>query len=196
MGQHTRYSSAHGTHHKVRDASGSILHRERCPHRARTARAFLATLFSIFKFFSGWQVRGGLRGTHTTTEASTPASSPKVVVAAHTPCQGRAVGRGRRKCRTLRYGRSTEEPSAPQGAQACGAVLNVSRFDMLLNGVPIPMMQPFRFVLRFDCHDVGYQEASSSSSSMDVSDEPKDDESESESESESEPRRLVADGCP
>ena len=28
-----------------------------------------------------------------------------------------AVGRGRRGCRTLRYGRSTEEPSAPQGAQ-------------------------------------------------------------------------------
>ena len=67
---------------------------------------------------------------------------------------------------------------------------------MLLNGVPIPMMQPFRYVLRIDCHDVGYEEASSSSSSADVSDEPEDDESESESESESEPRRLVADGCP
>ena len=35
---------------------------------------------------------------------------------------------------------------------------------MLLNGVPIPMMQPFRFVSCFDCHDVGYKEASSSSS--------------------------------
>ena len=54
-----------------------------------------------------------------------------MVVAAHTPCQGRAVGRGRRGCRTLRYGRSTEEPSAPQGAQACGAVSNVSRFAVL-----------------------------------------------------------------
>ena len=62
-----------------------------------------------------------------------------------------ATGAVTRQARHLRppvegegYGRSTEEPSAPQGAQACGAVLNVSRFDMLLNGVPIPMMQPFR----------------------------------------------------
>ena len=109
-----------------------------------TAQAFPATLFCIFQFFSGWQGHGGLSGTHTTTEASTPASSPKVVVAAHTPCQGRAVGRGRRRCRTLWYGRSTEEPSAPQGAQACGVVSNASRFDVLLNGVPIPMMQLFR----------------------------------------------------
>ena len=84
-------------------------------HRARTAHAFLPTLSCIFHIFSGWQGRGGLRGKHTTTEASTPSSSPMVVVAAHTPCQGRAVGRGRRGCRTLRYGRSTEEPSAPQG---------------------------------------------------------------------------------
>ena len=76
-----------------------------------TARAFLPTLSCIFHIFSGWQGRGGLRGKHTTTEASTPSSSPMVVVAAHTPCQGRAVGRGRRGCRTLRYGRSTEEPS-------------------------------------------------------------------------------------
>ena len=108
---------------------GKHTHRaHRVVHRARTARAFLPTLSCIFHIFSGWQGRGGLRGKHTTTEASTPSSSPMAVVAAHTPCQGRAVGRGRRGCRTLRYGRSTEEPSAPQGAQACGAVLNVSRF--------------------------------------------------------------------
>ena len=117
-------------------------------HRARTALIFLPTLSCIFHIFSGWQGRGGLRGKHTTTEASTPSSSPMVVVAAHTPCQGRAVGRGRRGCRTLRYGRSTEEPSAPQGAQACGAVSNVSRFavlnalvsrfGVLLLGVPKP----------------------------------------------------------
>ena len=100
-------------------------------HRARTALTFLPTLSCIFHIFSGWQGRGGLRGKHTTTEASTPSSSPMVVAAAHTPCQGRAVGRGRRGCRTLRYGRSTEEPSAPQGAQACGAVSNVSRFAVL-----------------------------------------------------------------
>ena len=81
-------------------------------HRACTALTFLPTLSCIFHIFSGWQGRGGLRGKHTTTEASTPSSSPMVVVAAHTPCQGRAVGRGRRGCRTLRYGRSTEEPSA------------------------------------------------------------------------------------
>ena len=80
-----------------------------------TARAFLPTLSCIFHIFSGWQGHGGLRGKHTTTEASTPSSSPMVVVAAHAPCQGRAVGRGRRGCRTLWYGRSTEEPSAPQG---------------------------------------------------------------------------------
>ena len=100
-------------------------------HRARTALRFLPTLSYIFHIFSGWQGRGGLRGKHTTTEASTPSSSPMVVVAAHTPCQGRAVGRGRRGCRTLWYVRSTEEPSAPQGAQACGAVSNVSRFAVL-----------------------------------------------------------------
>ena len=100
-------------------------------HRARTALRFLPTLSCIFHIFSGWQGRGGLRGKHTTTEASTPSSSPMVVVAAHTPCQGRAVGRGRRGCRTLRYGRSTEEPSAPHGAQACGPVSNVSRFAVL-----------------------------------------------------------------
>ena len=57
-------------------------------------------------------------------------------------------GRGGRGCRTLRYGRLTEEPSAPQGAQACGAVSNVSRFAVLnalvsrfgalLLGVPKP----------------------------------------------------------
>ena len=128
---------------------GKRTHRaHRVVHRARTARVFLPTLSCIFHIFSGWQGRGGLRGKHTTTEASTPSSSPMVVVAAHTPCQGRAVGRGRRGCRTLRYGRSTEEPSAPQGAQACGAVSNVSRFAVLnalvsrfgalLLGVPKP----------------------------------------------------------
>ena len=123
-------------------------HAHRVVHRARTALTFLPTLSCIFHIFSGWQGRGGLWGKHTTTEASTPSSSPMVVVAAHTPCQGRAVGRGRRGCRTLRYGRSTEEPSAPQGAQACGAVSNVSRFAVLnalvsrfgalLLGVPKP----------------------------------------------------------
>ena len=113
----------------------------RCAPRVRFYQPFPA-------FFTGWQGRGGLRGKHTTTEASTPSSSPMVVVAAHTPCHGRAVGRGRRGCRTLRYSRSTEEPSAPQGAQACGAVSNVSRFAVLnalvsrfgalLLGVPKP----------------------------------------------------------
>ena len=128
---------------------GRYTHRaHRVVHRARTALRFLPTLSCIFHIFSGWQGRGGLRGKHTTTEASTPSSSPMVVVGAHTPCQGRAVGRGRRGCRTLRYGRSTEEPSAPQGAQACGAVSNVScfavlnalvsRFGVLLLGVPKP----------------------------------------------------------
>ena len=97
---------------------GRYTHRaHRVVHRARTALTFLPTLSCIFHIFSGWQGRGGLRGKHTTTEASTPSSSRMVVVAAHNPCQGRAVGRGRRGCRTLRYGRSTEEPSAPQGAQ-------------------------------------------------------------------------------
>ena len=111
---------------------GRYTHRaHRVVHRARTALRFLPTLSYIFHIFSGWQGRGGLRGKHTTTEASTPSSSPMVVVAAHTPCQGRAVGRGRRGCRTLWYVRSTEEPSAPQGAQACGAVSNVSRFAVL-----------------------------------------------------------------
>ena len=128
---------------------GRYTHRaHRVVHRVRTALRFLPTLSCIFHIFSGWQGRGGLRGKHTTTEASTPSSSPMVVVAAHTPCQGRAVGRGRRGCRTLRYGRSTEEPSAPQGAQAYGAVSNVSRFavlnalvsrfGVLLLGVPRP----------------------------------------------------------
>ena len=91
---------------------GRYTHRaHRVVHRARTALTFLPTLSCIFHIFSGWQGRGGLRGKHTTTEASTPSSSPMVVVAAHTPCQGRAVGRGRRGCRTLRYGRSTGCPS-------------------------------------------------------------------------------------
>ena len=133
----------------VEPTRGRYTHRaHRVVHRARTALTFLPTLSCIFHIFSGWQGRGGLRGKHTTTEAFTPSSSPMVVVAAHTPCQGRAVGRGRRGCRTLRYGRSTEEPSAPQGAQACGAVSNVSRFAVLnalvsrfgalLLGVPKP----------------------------------------------------------
>ena len=132
-----------------RTLGGKHTHRaHRVVHRACTARAFLPTLSCIFHIFLEWQGHGGLRGKHTTTEASTPSSSPMVVVAAHTPCQGRAVGRGRRGCRTLRYGRSTEEPSAPQGAQACGAVSNVSRFAVLnalvsrfgalLLGVPKP----------------------------------------------------------
>ena len=106
-------------------AFGSAILRGRYTHRAhrvvqcaRTARAFLPTLSCIFHIFSGWQGCCGLRGKHTTTEASTPSSSPMVVVAAHIPCQGRAVGRGRRGCRTLRYGRSTEEPSAPSNANS------------------------------------------------------------------------------
>ena len=93
----------------VKEITGRYTHRaHRVVHRARTALRFLPTLSCIFHIFSGWQGRGGLRGKHTTTEASTPSFSPMVVVAAHTPCQGRAVGRGRRGCRTLRYGRHGE----------------------------------------------------------------------------------------
>ena len=143
------HTTSHSRHTQLSSPRGRYTHRaHRVVHRARTALRFLPTLSCIFHIFSAWQGRGGLRGKHTTTEASTPSSSPMVVVGAHIPCQGRAVGRGRRGCRTLRYGRSTEEPSAPQGAQACGAVSNVScfavlnalvsRFGVLLLGVPKP----------------------------------------------------------
>ena len=59
-----------------------------------------------------------------------------VVVAAHTPCQGRAVGRGRGRRRTLRYGPQTEEPRVPKPVGS-----NVSRFS-----VPSSMRQSFRLV--------------------------------------------------
>ena len=55
----------------------------------------------------------------------------------------------------------TEEPSAPQGAQAyeanslCSNAL-VSQFGMLLRGVPNPTLQPYRFVSHFDGHNVSY----------------------------------------
>ena len=100
----------------------------------------------------------------------------------------------------------TEESSAPQGAQACEADSDISfqcaqfsealisRFAMLLNRVPIPMMQPYCTVLHFDVHIISYEEWSSSSSA-DVSDEPKKDDEESEA-SESEAQCLVALGCP
>ena len=65
---------------------------------------FLLTLLWIFHVFSRWQGRRGLRGKHTTTEASTPSSSPMAVVAAHTTCQARAVGRGKKKTRTYFVG--------------------------------------------------------------------------------------------
>ena len=113
-------------------------------HRARTAQAFLATLFCIFQDFfrvtrtrwpKGYTYNNG--GLHSSLLTKGGCSCPH-------PLSRGGRRKGRRRCRTLRYGRLTEEPSAPQGAQACGAVSNVSRFDMLLNGVPIPMMQPFR----------------------------------------------------
>ena len=89
---------------------GRYTHRaHRVVHRTRTALTFLPTLSCIFHIFSGWQGRGGLRGKHTTTEASTPSSSPMVVVAAHTPCQGRAVGRGGR------HGELDETKAFPPG---------------------------------------------------------------------------------
>ena len=75
-------------------------------HRARIVLMFLLILPWIFHVFSRWQGHGDLRGKHTTTEASTPSSSPMVFVVAHTPRQGRAVGRGRRRTRTLWCGRS------------------------------------------------------------------------------------------
>ena len=56
---------------------GRYAHRvHRASHRVRTARVLFIIVSKIFSDFSGCQGRGGLRGKHTTTEASTPSSSP------------------------------------------------------------------------------------------------------------------------
>ena len=56
---------------------GRYAHRvHRASHRVRTACVLFIIVSKIFSDFSGCQGRGGLRGKHTTTEASTPSSSP------------------------------------------------------------------------------------------------------------------------
>ena len=66
-----------------------MLNREGTYRIARTARSMSAVVFRFFQEFSGWQVCGGPRGRHTTTEASTHLlTNAMVVVAAHTPYQG------------------------------------------------------------------------------------------------------------
>ena len=59
------------------DHRGRYAHRvHRVSHRVRTACVLFITVSKIFSDFLGCQGRGGLRGKHTTTEASTPSSSP------------------------------------------------------------------------------------------------------------------------
>ena len=58
---------------------GDTMGKVRAPRiapRARTARFLSIIVSNSFSDFSGCEGRGGLRGKHTTTEASTPSSSP------------------------------------------------------------------------------------------------------------------------